>query len=295
MAAWQPSYEAKEDVMQRTGVLLLVASALLALASIAGSLVRATQPTGRELLPAAQPTDTPTPSHFVYLPLVMRDSGPVWVTIVEEGFEAPPGSLWDFWDADGETNGLYYWARRTCQPYVGDYSAWAVGGGADGSALACGSNYPDNVDSWMAYGPFSLADAVTASLSFQLRLNVDPMLNDTLYVLASSDGINYYGLFLTYQPSGWAPLTFYLDNRWPGVDMRGQPEVWIALEFVSDASVSYPGGAYVDDIVVRKCVGSFCSTAASAGAERSTVQMQRVQGVRVRPDRRLPVEPQPAR
>jgi hypothetical protein len=263
--------------MQRTGLVLLVASAVLGLGSVAAGRVGAANPAGEALQPALQATDTPTPGHFVYLPLVTRDSGSEWVTIVEEGFEAPLSNLWDFRDADGASYGTYYWARRTqpCEIYRGDYSAWAVGGGANGAMLSCGANYPNNVDSWMAYGPFSLADAATASLSFQLWLNVDLAPNETLFVLASSDNDTYQGIYLTYQPSGWAPLTFYLDGGSPGVDMRGQPQVWVAFEFVSDGSVSLPGGAYVDDVVVRKCVGTTCPPVSSPASRIPTGRAER--------------------
>ena len=99
----------------------------------------------------------------VYLPLVARgESAPApgtWVTVLEEGFEAAPGPLWQFRDDNGADPGVYQWGRRDCQPFTGSYSAWAVGGGADGELLPCDSTYPDNVQTTMIYGPFSLADA----------------------------------------------------------------------------------------------------------------------------------------
>ena len=278
--------------MKRAGIFLLVICAVLAMVSAGGSLARAASKAGGERFLAPAPADTPTPSFFVYMPLVLRDSGAgVWENVIEEGFETP-GSLWDFWGWADPTGHLYYWARSTCQPYSGSYSAWAVGGGADGALLSCGSTYPDNVDSWMAYGPFSLADATAASLSFKLWLNVDAVLNDYLCMYASSDGNLYDGACLTYQPDGWGPVTFRLDDALTSVDMRGQPEVWIAFEFVSNESVHFPEGAYVDDVVVRKCAGGICPTAASAGAELSAARMRRAQTVVAHPDRQLPVRGQ---
>jgi hypothetical protein len=245
--------------MRRAGIFLLAACAVLAAGSAASSLARAASRSSDERLQAPQPAETPSPTFFVYLPMVTRAWVEAeWVTVVDEGFETPPSDLWKFWDANEETGGVYSWARRDCRPYGGSYSAWAAGGGADGASLPCGSNYPDNMNSWMAYGPFSLADATAARLSFKLWLDVDPELKDTLCVYASSDSANYKGFCLTYQPTDWGPVTFRLDDDLAGVDMRGQPQVWIALNFVSDGSISYPGGAYVDDVVVRKCVGGTC-------------------------------------
>jgi len=51
--------------------------------------------------------------------------------------------------------------------------------GADGR-LACGGNYPDNADSRMSYGPFSLEDATAAELSFRLWLDVSSELEWTI-------------------------------------------------------------------------------------------------------------------
>ena len=80
-------------------------------------------------------------------------------------------------------SGAYQWGRRDCQPSTGSYSAWAVGGGADGANLACDNAYPDNVQTTMIYGPFSLADAKMAQMRFTLRY--DQMLpNDDFCWLA---------------------------------------------------------------------------------------------------------------
>jgi hypothetical protein len=63
-----------------------------------------------------------------------------WVTIIQETFEGAFPGVWDVWD--GYDDGYeYYWGKRDCQAYAGSYSGWSVGAGADGSGLACGSNY----------------------------------------------------------------------------------------------------------------------------------------------------------
>ncbi len=279
--------------MQRTGILLLLASAVLAIGSLAGGLVRA-HSASEDLLAAFQEADTPTPDHFVYLPLVTGNAGPAWETIVEEGFETPqpPNSLWSSWSWDGS----YSWARRNCRPYGGDYSAWAVGGGSSGATLPCASNYPNNVDSWIGYGPFSLEDATAATLNFQLWMNVGGVqwdYNDYLAIWTSTDGETYdKGKWLTYQPTDWAPVTFHLDNDTTGINMLGKPQVWVALNFVSNGTANFPEGAYVDDVTVRKCVGGICPAAMGAGAGPANVQMRPVPGIRVRPGSILPAKRQ---
>ena len=253
--------------MRRACTFLLAACAVLALGSGADSTSWAVWGFDGERSQAPSPlVDPPPPDFLVYLPTV---SGGLpqgaWTTIVEEGFETPPGDLWEFKDLNGVTGGDYTWAGRDCRPYAGSYSAWAVGGGADGASLPCGSNYPDRVNSWMAYGPFSLEDATAASLSFRLWLEVGAELYDGLHICVSPDGGIYTCWLLTYQPTGWAPVTFPLDDS-AVVDMRGQKQVWIALNFVSDLSVNFPGGAYVDDVVVRKCAGGICPASGSSAS-----------------------------
>ncbi len=87
---------------------------------------------------------------------------PVWTNIAAEDFEGSfPKAGWQVGDyAPG--NGEYYWAKRTCRPKTGTYSGWAVGGGANGSGLPCGSEYANNTFSWLIYGPFSLVGATDA-------------------------------------------------------------------------------------------------------------------------------------
>jgi len=50
-------------------------------------------------------------------------------------------------------------------------------------------------------------------------------------------------------------VNFDLTNVYELGNLTGQPEVWIAFVFTSDSFVTYPEGAYVDDIVLRKVTG----------------------------------------
>jgi hypothetical protein len=64
---------------------------------------------------------------------------------MSENFEgAWPAAGWTLQDY-GTSGGEYLFGKRDCTPQNGSYAAWGVGGGADGSRLACGADYPNNV------------------------------------------------------------------------------------------------------------------------------------------------------
>jgi hypothetical protein len=181
-----------------------------------------------------------------------------FVTILSEDFEgAFPGP----WELINTNN--FGWGKRTCRPFAGGNSGWAVGGGTAGAGLACGANYPNNADSWMIFGPFSLADATDAALHFQLWLNAENTFDtDTLCRLASVDNLNFYGTCSFGTTSGWTQTNLDLKNVNNLGDLRGQSQVWIALIFHSNATINLPEGAYLDDILLRKCVGGTCTAPA---------------------------------
>ena len=181
-----------------------------------------------------------------------------WVTIVSEGFEGVFPGPWRVLDSNGTDYGEYYWAKRDCLPYSGSYSGWAVGGGANGASLTCGSNYPNDAYSWMIYGPFSLADATAADFSYKLWIYSqysDGVYYDYVTRAASIDGSQFYGWRTAGNSSGWIDKVLDLTDVPTLGDVTGQPEVWVALIFRSDSSVNYAAGAYVDDVVLRKYTG----------------------------------------
>jgi hypothetical protein len=181
-----------------------------------------------------------------------------WSTIVSEDFEGSFPSGWSVFD-NGINPGTYYWAKRNCRAYAGSFSGWAVGGGADGAPLSCGSNYPDGAESWMMYGPFSLSGATDAELNYKRWFNTE-LGFDVLCVLASINGTNFYGWCSSGTTSGaWDDETFDLTNVPTLGNLLGQSNVWIAVTFGSDDSIVNPEGAYVDNLVLRKCTGGVCA------------------------------------
>jgi hypothetical protein len=253
-------------------VFLIVITLLLGVTGAAIYTANAGAPVGRSGL---------TPR--VYLPLVARSeptpSPGGWIAVLEEGFEAAPGPLWQFRDDNGASSGAYQWGRRDCQPFTGSYSAWAVGGGANGETLACGSAYPDNVATTMLYGPFSLADAKMAQVRFKLRY--DQMApNDDFCWLASdapllSNATVAGGLCLDAQPTGWTTLDLNLGDLDPfvaGVSVLGKSQVWVTFRFTSAAKGHVSPGPFVDDVLIRKCLDTACSPYSAARSEPYTKQ-----------------------
>ncbi len=194
--------------------------------------------------PTPTPTVTPSPT-----------AGAGWVNIITENFEGVfPGS-WTVSD-QGTTGGTYVWGKRTCSAIAGSYSGWGVGGGANGSGLTCGANYPSNAESWMVSPSFSLVGATAADVKASAYIRTEQSF-DHLKLMASVNGTNFYG----WQWSGdFGTTSVALDlANVPGFgSMLGDASVWIALEFDSDSSFQYPTGALVDSIVVRKCTTGSC-------------------------------------
>jgi C1A family cysteine protease len=190
-----------------------------------------------------------------------------WTTIVSEDFEGLFPGEWMLVD-NIPGYGEYGWGKRDCRPYGGAYSGWAVGAGAQGSQLSCGSNYPDHAESWMVYGPFSLVDATAAELAFKVWLNSE-LDYDYVVNYASIDGQNFYGWYRDGRDRRWEDAVFDLRDVYVLGDLMGQPEVWVALAFESDDGRHFPEGCYVDDIVLRKCTSAQCAGEGGATASQS--------------------------
>lgn len=192
------------------------------------------------------PTSTPTPT-VTKTPSPTPTATPAWIAIVEEGFEGSFPAGWEAFD-NAAGNGEYYWAKRDCRAYEGSHSAWAVGGGADGAALPCMSQFPDRTESWMVYGPFSLEQAEAAEMSVMLWLGTPQ--DFAVSLCASFDG--YFGCRPIVGAVGlWQEHRLDLAAV-PGVgNLLGAPQVWVALRYKSSWSGGLEG-AYADNVLVRQ-------------------------------------------
>jgi hypothetical protein len=186
-------------------------------------------------------------------------------SIMFENFEGvfPPGDpLWAVEDDNGTANGEYLWDDVPCFPIesTGSRSAWPADAGANGLNLGpsdCNTVvYPANVDSWLIYGPFSLADAGSASLDFYFRLvsqSCDPITNcDFLFWGASTNNINYFGDFAA---GAYTSGPFNNGYNFASLDLSffaGQPQVWVAIVFNSNGDGIANQGPFIDVISLRK-------------------------------------------
>ncbi len=212
----------------------------------------------------ATPTSTPTPTATATPTATStstRTATPKpghWETIFEDGFEGAFPGAWHLSDLSGSP-GTYLWGKRNCAAASGSYSAWGVGGGTTGSSLICGANYPNDAHTWMAYGPFSLADADAAELRFKAKYDLAIEYGDYLFIGASIDGIYFYGSSLSGSSASWMERDVDLSHEFTIGELLGQPAVWIVFIFGSDSGESRPNGAFVDDVVIRKHVAGVAS------------------------------------
>jgi len=173
-----------------------------------------------------------------------------------------PSGKWSVFDNDGASHGEYYWDEDDYKPHQGSRSAWPANGGADAIDPQY-ADYPNDLDSWMVYGPFDLSDAADAELLFHYW-NQSEQGYDYLFWGASVNGANFYGSSVSGDSGGWQAENFDLTNVYTLGDLTGQPAVWIAFVFVSDYSIT-DKGAFVDDIMLRK------SAVRGVSAEPATV------------------------
>jgi len=127
--------------------------------------------------------------------------------------------------------------------------------------------------SWMIYGPFSLADATEAELTFDWWS--DTYAPDFFAWTASIDGEYYNGLGVTGDWSSWATgeqLDLSAVPTESGhINMLGEDEVWIAFIFGSDESET-DRGSFVDNVLLRKWVGGTASEAESPAVSQGVLQ-----------------------
>jgi M6 family metalloprotease-like protein len=179
-------------------------------------------------------------------------------TIFSDNFEGTfPGS-WQLWR--GSSSATTEWGKVTCASSGGSGSVWCAAGGSSPQP-ACGQ-YVGNMNTWMYYGPFSLADATEASAEFDAWYdtevyNQSTQEGDQFEWMISVNGQNYYGYYTSGSSSGWVHQVFNFKDV-TSITAVGAPQVWFAFIFKSDPYVQ-GGGAYVDNVVIKKTVAAACS------------------------------------
>jgi hypothetical protein len=172
-------------------------------------------------------------------------------TILSEDFEGVfPSGEW-------EVYGNPTWDEDDYKPHSGNYSVWCAGSSLDPKY----SNYLNNMNAWMIYGPFDLSDACTAEMTFWTWFDTEVYIPgiwpddwyDWMGWGASINCEDFYGYVAGGISNGW--LEGYLDfTDVPFLgNICGYPEVCVAFWFVSDSTVTFEG-VFVDDILIEKCI-----------------------------------------
>jgi len=167
-------------------------------------------------------------------------------TIVYENFEGVwPTGLWSTFDNNGSFGGDVCWDDENWIAYAGQWSGWPAGNCADGLDPNF-SFYPNDMESWATFGPFSLEDRRKANLTFQYW-NESEFGFDFFLWCASPDNFTYYCKGRTGDSNGWKPGELSL-KKVPGYgSMLDDPDVWIGFIFFSDFSI-VDDGAFIDNV-----------------------------------------------
>jgi hypothetical protein len=102
----------------------------------------------------------------------------------------------------------------------------------------------------LVYGPFDLSDATAAEVTFQ-RWQRTERDYDYFKWMVSVDGERFHGWKSSGDTGGWDAVTFDLSDVYTLGDLRGVPQVWLAVIMQSDDTIN-DVGVFVDDVLVRK-------------------------------------------
>ena len=233
--------------MKKLGIILLAIGIAASLVPWAAPSVRAEEPE-ISIKPATAVLETPLEGNMVE-PEGTRQLKSGWQNIMTDGFEgAFPGS-WVAGADSGYTDA--YWGKDEYRHHTGSHSAFCAKSGTAGGNPP--NNYPNNMSSWMIYGPFSLADATDAELNFWFR-NKSQGPGDYVMWGASTDGCSFWGRGHDGDSGGWQSVSFDLTDVYHLGNLCGESQVWIAFIFESDESIT-DKGAFVDDVALRKYIG----------------------------------------
>lgn len=196
--------------------------------------------------------------------LLSNDEPDATQTIFTDGFEgAFPGS----WSTSrGQSAPDTVWGRSTFRKSAGNASLWCAGGGSQASSP--GGSYVPYMNTWVKYGPFSLADATAAVITFDYWMKTEQewtsgetTWGDPFKWMISRDGTSFHGFKTSGDSDGWKAKTFDLATV-TAFTALGQPQIWFALVFQSDVSDQMEG-VYVDNVVITKTTGGTCTTPAA--------------------------------
>jgi hypothetical protein len=167
----------------------------------------------------------------------------VWRTVLNETFESGfPGTSWALYNSPT-------WGATTSAAHNGTGSVWC---GA--SSLLPAGGYTNDMEAWMVYGPFSLADTKDATVNFWYK-NYSEADADYLGCLASTNGADFdYAFYVSGDQNTWRAGSVSLKAAGSLGNLCGNNQVWVAFLFLSDPSICGPTytGAFLDDVTIQK-------------------------------------------
>lgn len=177
-----------------------------------------------------------------------QTTGSSWTYVMYYPFSGD--SFSDKWHFYGDPT----WGTTDHRVFEGSESLWCARSGSQGRDPAV-SEYANNMNAWAAYGPFDLSDALEAEWIFRRWISSESG-RDTLTWGASVDGANYRywdADVVSGQHEVWQKEVFDLSNVYEYGNLCGRPQVWVALWFQSNGSVT-GAGAFIDLMRIRKLV-----------------------------------------
>jgi hypothetical protein len=182
-----------------------------------------------------------------------------------ENFEGDFPGVWHLLSYTNNSNYSYdvtdlvSWGKRDCRAASGKYSGWAVGGGSLGSSASCSDGYPENVTTWMQYGPIDLSQVKDGWMTIKIWTNIEYGY-DIMGWGVSPDKNMFYGRTVTGYGEPWLSDSIDLKNVYIIGDVTGRSQVWLGIWFVSDSSYApEQGGVAVDDFRLNTCSSGACT------------------------------------
>lgn len=164
----------------------------------------------------------------------------IWHTIEYETFEGIwPDAGWATWDYDGGIENSYAWNDVSTRAYASSWSAHPT------AYPTLAIPYPDYAHSIMVYGPFSLAGALNARVTFKYWMVTETAYDFLMWGYSCDGGMSWTMTEKSGSTSGlWQSVTMSIKP------CDGQSSVYVRFMFTSDYSV-VAEGPYVDNIRIQ--------------------------------------------
>jgi hypothetical protein len=165
-----------------------------------------------------------------------------------------------------------FWGPNQCLAYAGSYDGWVEAFGPSGHpshtnppACTIPTGYTDDFETWMVYGPFSLAGKTAGGVSLQFLADTEYQ-HDFGGVYASTDCESFSGTGYWGDSGGWTawPSEYGDFASWPSLgNILGQTTICVAFIFQSDSNHTGAAdkGFFLDNINIWSSTGTPTATA----------------------------------